>query len=167
MMKLLKNKVFLTLALICDVLICLLGLYLCENKAVYICLIVFLHFLFILLVFKFILKVSLVNFKKIKNYVYISKKRKQLKDDELYMFPLDIKTFDGSGSLTHPSILFFENGYNKYRFWMVFTPYDNNNVQLENPCIVVSNDGIHFEKLKGSNDPLLPIIEKKKPYQLD
>ena len=164
MMKLLKNKIFLTFVVICDVLICLLGLYLCENKLMYIGLIIFLHFMIILLVFKLILKVPLINFKKIRNYYYLSEKRKQLKDDELYMSPLDIKTFDGSGSLTHPSILYFENGYNKYRFWMVFTPYDNNNVQLENPCIVVSNDGIHFEKLKGVSDPLLPIIEKKKPY---
>ncbi|MBQ8472241.1 MAG: hypothetical protein IJ501_01915 [Bacilli bacterium] len=67
-----------------------------------------------------------------------------------------IETFDGSGSLTHPSIQYFPNKFNGYIFWMVYTPYNNCDIELENPCICVSNDGINFKNI--GKTPLLPII---------
>ena len=59
--------------------------------------------------------------------------------------PLNIRTFDGSNSPYHPAVLYFENGWNGYKYWMAETPFspgckpyrDRN----ECPSIHVSNDG--------------------------
>ncbi len=72
--------------------------------------------------------------------------------------PLDIKTFDGLDSPYHPSILFFENGWNGYKYWLVETPFsphckpywDRN----ECPSIHVSNDGIDWSIPKGLTNPI-------------
>lgn len=71
--------------------------------------------------------------------------------------PLDIKTFDGSNQPYHPSVLFFENGWNGYKYWMVVTPYPMHVVykdRWECPCIYVSNDGIKWEVPAGLNNPI-------------
>ncbi len=65
--------------------------------------------------------------------------------------PLDIKTFDGSNSPYHPSVLYFKEGWNGYKYWMAETPYsplckpyqDRN----ECPSIHVSNDGITWKEI--------------------
>ena len=36
--------------------------------------------------------------------------------------PLEIKTPDGYNEPYHPSVLYFENGWKGYRYWMAFTP---------------------------------------------
>lgn len=55
---------------------------------------------------------------------------------------------------THPSVLYFENGWNGYRFWQAMTPYEYENESLENPSIVASNDGLNWEVPKGLTNPL-------------
>lgn len=65
--------------------------------------------------------------------------------------PLKIKTFDGSNSPYHPSVLYFENGWNGYKYWMAETPFspqckpymDRN----ECPSIHVSNNGVDWEEI--------------------
>ncbi|MDX1769891.1 MAG: alanine-zipper protein [Planococcaceae bacterium] len=42
----------------------------------------------------------------------------------------------------HPKVLFFENGWNGYKWWMAYTPYPNGDTKKENPCLAVSNDGV-------------------------
>lgn len=72
--------------------------------------------------------------------------------------PLRINTFDGRWSPYHPSVLFFENGWNGWKYWMAETPYslrtkpygDRN----ECPSIHVSNDGINWKELEGLSNPL-------------
>jgi hypothetical protein len=54
--------------------------------------------------------------------------------------PLEIQTYDGSGQLTHPDIIFFSNSFNGYNFWLAFTPYPYNNSAFENPSVIVSSD---------------------------
>ena len=54
--------------------------------------------------------------------------------------PLEIQTYDGSGQLTHPDIIFFSNSFNGYNFWLAFTPYPYNNASFENPSVIVSSD---------------------------
>ncbi len=58
--------------------------------------------------------------------------------------PLKITTYDGSGQLTHPDVLFSGKGWNHYRYWMVFTPYPDGNNKFENPSLRCSSDGIHW-----------------------
>lgn len=58
--------------------------------------------------------------------------------------PLTIATYDGSGEATHPDV--YDAGAGQtwagHRYWLALTPYPNNNVELENPCIYYSDDGI-------------------------
>ena len=68
--------------------------------------------------------------------------------------PLNIKTYSGGGNQpTHPSVKYFENGWNGYKYWMAYTPYPNNNNQEENPCIAYSNDGVNWRE-DGINNPI-------------
>lgn len=55
---------------------------------------------------------------------------------------------------THPSVLFFEDGYLGYKFWMGYTPYTNGNELLENPCVAVSEDGFVWKVFDGMVNPL-------------
>lgn len=67
---------------------------------------------------------------------------------------LSIPTYDGSGLSTHPKVLYFENGWNGYKFWMAHTPYPYENDDYENPCIAVSNDGTIWTDFPGLVNPL-------------
>lgn len=40
----------------------------------------------------------------------------------------------------HPSVVYFEDGWNGYKYWLAMTPYDASSPDHENPCIRVSND---------------------------
>lgn len=105
--------------------------------------------------------IDIINFEKIKNYLRAQKIRKKLSKGEKYLEKIPIQTFDGSGSTTHPYIIELEKPLNAYRYYFVHTPYDNHNVELENPSLSVSNDGINFIKPKDVKDPLLPIIKEQ------
>lgn len=62
--------------------------------------------------------------------------------------PLEIKTPDGSNEPFHPSVMFFREGWNGYRYWMAFTPYPvfkpPYRDRWECPCVVTSNDGVRW-----------------------
>jgi hypothetical protein len=70
--------------------------------------------------------------------------------------PIVVPTYDGSGQCVHPSVLYFPQSWGGHRYWMAFTPYPDGNDQLENPSIVVSNDGIHWTVPTGLNNPVVP-----------
>ena len=162
--RLLKNKFIIMFVLLLDILVITIGLYVLKKRLFFIIIVSLIHIIGFLILFYKILHIPLVNMQKIKSKNKIKKINKKLETEEIYMYPLKINTFDGSGSLTHPSVLYFENKWNGYHFWMAFTPYDNNNVELENPCIVASNDGINWNLPRGCKNPLLKIIKKQKPY---
>ena len=67
---------------------------------------------------------------------------------------ITIPTYDGSNQVTHPKVIYFENGYNGYKYWMVSTPYPKNNTYLENPSIAVSNNGIDWIEPDGIKNPI-------------
>jgi len=67
---------------------------------------------------------------------------------------VNIPTYEGSNEVTHPNVLYFENGYNGYKYWMVSTPYPKNDAYLENPSIVVSNNGIDWIEPKDIKNPV-------------
>ena len=77
--------------------------------------------------------------------------------------PLDIKTYDGGNQCLHPSCLYFENGWNGFKFWLVVTPYKNMDESIENPCIYTSNDGEHFKSCQTANP--LDNIELSSEYE--
>jgi len=72
---------------------------------------------------------------------------------------LIIPTYEDSGELTHPSVIYFTDGWNGYKYWMAMTPYPNADITLENPSIVVSNDGITWIEPEGINNPIFPYSE--------
>ena len=67
---------------------------------------------------------------------------------------LQIPTHDGSGQATHPSILFFDSGWNGYRYWMAMTPYPHARDSEEDPNIIASNDGVTWSVPEGLSNPL-------------
>lgn len=67
---------------------------------------------------------------------------------------IDIPTYDKKGETTHPNLLYFKDGFNGYKYWMVMTPYPFNDSSKENPSIVVSNDGIKWVEPKGIKNPI-------------
>ena len=79
--------------------------------------------------------------------------------------PLRIETPDGTNQPYHPSVLFFDQRWNGYRYWMAETPYplgDNGDwnglnpyrARWENPCIHVSNDGINWRITSEGSNPI-------------
>lgn len=67
---------------------------------------------------------------------------------------LKIVSSYGDNQGTHPKVLYFENGWNGYKYWMVYSPYPFSDDSKENPHIKVSNDLIHFTEPEGFKNPL-------------
>ena len=67
--------------------------------------------------------------------------------------PLVIDTYDGSGQLTHPCVRHFPEGFGGHSWWMTASPYPNSALELENPCVWYSDDGIHWSA-DGIPNPL-------------
>ena len=67
-----------------------------------------------------------------------------------------IDTYDGSGQVVHPDIL-----WDKNEIIMGITPYPFYIDSLENPCLYKSYDGIHFKDYMKDINPLVrkPIID--------
>lgn len=73
--------------------------------------------------------------------------------------PLNIETFDGLNSPYHPSVLYFPDSWNGYKYWMAETPYspkcqpyrDRN----ECPSIHVSQDGVNWLVPDGLTNPIV------------
>lgn len=59
----------------------------------------------------------------------------------------------------HPKVLYFEDGWNGYEFWMAYTPYPRGNPKHENPCIAASHDGENWETPAGLSNPLAYVPE--------
>jgi hypothetical protein len=65
-------------------------------------------------------------------------------------------TYDGSGQAMHPDILFFKTKFKGYRFYLAMTPYTDSYDRVENPSLLVSNDGFHFTEPQPGLNPLTP-----------
>lgn len=68
-------------------------------------------------------------------------------------------TKGGTNEGTHPSVLYFENGWNGYKFWMAQTEYPITRKKpsrdyYEDPYIYCSNDGVDFDFPDGMVEPL-------------
>jgi predicted GH43/DUF377 family glycosyl hydrolase len=69
--------------------------------------------------------------------------------------PLNIPTYEGKG-VVHPSVVYFPEGFNGYKFWLYYTPFPPESA--ENPCLVRSNDGINFTDKDVSNPLITPSV---------
>lgn len=159
--RIMGNKIICVILFYCSILFVLDMLFL--QKYMFLLIILLLLGFTIMVLYKLYFHVSLINIKKIKELLNYNKVKKKLGSNEIYSKITEINTFDGSGSLTHPSVLYFENGFNGYKYWMAYTPYNNCDISLENPCIAVSKDGIDFVEFPNLINPLLPILLKGNP----
>jgi hypothetical protein len=69
---------------------------------------------------------------------------------------LILPTYDGSNISVHPSVIYFNEKWNNWKYWMVMTPYPNYNDTFENPSILVSNDGKNWQVPTGLTNPINP-----------
>lgn len=108
---------------------------------------------------------------KIKSYLGPISNRENVKDTFLRMERrIDPNAFTGptgtvcviptpdpvstDGELTHPCVVYAPEKWNGYYYWMAVTPYLNSIDSYEDPCIVVSNDGINWAPPAGLTNPL-------------
>lgn len=69
---------------------------------------------------------------------------------------LTIPTYDGAGQTVHPDVVYFQNGWHGYKYWMAVTPYPDTDDTYENPSIYQSSDGITWSVPEGLTNPLEP-----------
>ncbi|WP_411677030.1 hypothetical protein [Caproicibacter sp.] len=67
---------------------------------------------------------------------------------------VSLPTYDGSGQLTHPKLLYFPNKWNGWKYWLSFTPYPDGNDDYENPSLVVSDDMVHWQEPDARENPV-------------
>lgn len=66
--------------------------------------------------------------------------------------PISIRTYIGDDQVTHPKVLFFENGFGGYKYWMAYTTFPWGIDRFENPCIAYSTDGYKWHDIE--NNPI-------------
>lgn len=60
------------------------------------------------------------------------------------------------GQVTHPDIQVFDQPWNGYKYWMIYTPNTMITSQYENPYIVASEDGQTWVEPEGISNPIEP-----------
>ena len=82
-----------------------------------------------------------------------------------------IKNISGSNhSYYHPEVQYFPNGFNGYKYWMVFTPFGGAvgtyqiSKRYENPTVVVSNNGISWTEPSGIKNPLAMAPDRNESF---
>ena len=80
---------------------------------------------------------------------------------------LNLPTHEASGQATHPSVLYFENGWHGWKYWMAMTPYPDSNESHEDPNIIVSNDGWTWQVPDGLNNPIDNQLGRPNPHNSD
>lgn len=63
-------------------------------------------------------------------------------------------TYDGSGEVNEPTLEYFPSGWNGFKYWLLVSPYPSFNQDLENPSILVSQDGNSWVVPPGLTNPL-------------
>lgn len=58
--------------------------------------------------------------------------------------------------VTHPDVVVRDEAWNGYRYWAIYTPNVTRTSIYENPSIVASNDGVHWEAPVGLTNPIDP-----------
>lgn len=69
-------------------------------------------------------------------------------------YTINIRNYLNNFENIHPKVLYFDNTWGGYFYWMAYTPYPLGSTDDENPCIAVSQDGINWTTPKGLKNPL-------------
>jgi len=70
---------------------------------------------------------------------------------------LTIPTYDGSGQVVHPDVMYLSSGWNGYAYWMAMTPSPYLDESYENPSILVSSDGLTWVEPTGITNPIVDL----------
>jgi len=71
---------------------------------------------------------------------------------------LNISTSDKSNQAVHPDVIYIDEGFGfskKNKYWMVCTPYPNQDDRFENPEIFCSEDGFFWDPPKNNINPIV------------
>ncbi|MBP3909228.1 MAG: Ig-like domain-containing protein, partial [Turicibacter sp.] len=79
-------------------------------------------------------------------YLTVERAEEQLKMPT-HICEVDTANIGEHNDVVHPSVLFFKNGWNGYKYWMAINPYPKTQSKFENPCMIVSNDGDNWETI--------------------
>jgi len=84
--------------------------------------------------------------------------------------PQQTPTYDGSGQANHPSLVDFLTEYGMrswggYRYWMMVTPYQNDDDRYENPSLLASHDGVGWVAPAGVPAPLAGPLPGYRPLE--
>jgi len=73
------------------------------------------------------------------------------------LVPLSLTTFDGSGQVVHPDVVFLPHSWDggSARLAMAITPYPNGDARQENPSLYVSDGGPTWAALSAGNNPVV------------
>jgi hypothetical protein len=82
---------------------------------------------------------------------------------------VNLETSEGTGQACHPDVTYIKGGLGteRWRYWMVCTPYPYANFVHENPEIFASHDGIHWTIPDGVKNPLISSPEGRRDYNSD
>ena len=87
-------------------------------------------------------------------YDYIRyKERVVIGDTDYHWCNIPVPAGYPKQSQTHPSICFFSEKWQGYSYWLATTPYPDERVKYENPCIYCSNDPTVFSPI--NQNPIL------------
>jgi len=81
--------------------------------------------------------------------------------------PLKILALENCWEHAHPDVVFVPECFAGYEYWMVFTPYPLMNDRYENPTIRASHDGINWQRVHGTPDPLVPPPDAREMHHAD
>ena len=70
---------------------------------------------------------------------------------------LNLPTSDNFREAVHPEVIYIDKGFgsNKHKFWMVCTPYPNQDDRYENPEIFSSEDGFFWHSPQSGVNPIV------------
>jgi hypothetical protein len=80
---------------------------------------------------------------------------------------MSVPTYDGSNQAVHPDVVAFDTAWHGAKYWMTMTPYPKSNQTLENPSILMSNDGLTLSVPTGLKNPIIAPPRRAKDYNSD
>src|SRR5579885_1800762 len=80
---------------------------------------------------------------------------------------MTVPTYDGSGQAVHPDVVDFSSAWHGARYWLTMTPYPKSKQTLENPSILMSDDGLHVDVPAGLTNPIINAPKHPKDYNSD
>lgn len=80
---------------------------------------------------------------------------------------VQLPTYEGSGEVTEPDVVFLPEGWHGYAYWMAYNPYPHGNDTYENASIIASNDGFDWDVPWGLRNPVVPLPDREIKHNSD